>query len=294
MDINFEVYKVFYYTAKNLSFSEAANHLYISQSAVSQSIKALEEKLHTKLFVRNTKQVQLTQAGALLYRHVEQAYVFLKTGERSICELDSLEQGELRIGASDTICKYYLLPYFEQFIRLYPKIQMKVINRPSPVCTELLQKGLVDVSVVNLARKDAYSNVTVSKEKSLQDLFVAGPTFRHLQQQPLSLPQIAALPILTLEKNTITRDYLDHLFLGSGLTVQPEIELGSLDLVIELAKIGLGIAFVSKEYVEKELENHSLFALETVEPIPSRRLGIMTHNALPVSAAAKKFIELLQ
>ena len=111
MDINFELYKVFYYVAKHLSFSAAAKDLYISQSAVSQAIKLLEEKLKDKLFVRSTKQVHLSPAGALLFTHVEQAFLFLKLGERNVNELHSLEQGELRIGASDTICKHYLLPY---------------------------------------------------------------------------------------------------------------------------------------------------------------------------------------
>jgi DNA-binding transcriptional LysR family regulator len=293
MDINFELYKVFYYTAKYLSFSEAATYLFISQSAVSQSIKTLEEKLDTKLFLRSTKQVRLTPAGALLFQHVEQAFVFFKTGERSIHELHTLDRGELCIGASDTICKYYLLPYLELFIRKYPKIKLKVVNRPSPICAELLQKGLVDISVINLPAKNLYPNVTISRQKQLHDVFVAGPRFSHLSNQNLTLTQVSQLPLLTLEPNTTTREFLDNLFREAGLAIQPEIELGSLDLLIQLAKIGAGISFISREYIATELQAQTLFALPIQSSIPPRQLGIITHNSLPISPAAEKFIELL-
>jgi DNA-binding transcriptional LysR family regulator len=293
MDINFELYKVFYHVAQQLSFSEAANRLFISQSAVSQSIKLLEEKLATKLFARNTKQIRLTQAGELLFNHVEQAFHFLKTGERSLNELHSLQQGELRIGASDTICKYYLLPYFEQFHHLYPKIKLNVTNRPSPACAALLEKGLVDVSVINIPQTGTYKNMTITKRTTIHDVFVAGPTFRHLQPAKLTLAELSHYPLLVLEKQTTTRDFFDSLLQQYNLTITPEIELGSVDLLIELAKIGLGIAFISREYIQKELACNELFILDVATDIEPRSLGILTHNSLPVPVAAQKFIELL-
>jgi DNA-binding transcriptional LysR family regulator len=293
MDVNFELYKVFYYVAKYLSFSAAANELYISQSAVSQAIKALEEKLNSKLFFRSTKHVKLSEAGILLFTHVEQAFQFLKTGERSINELHSLEQGELKIGASDTICKYYLLPYFKQFNLLYPKIKINVTNRPSPVCVDLLKKGVVDISVVNLTSERLYPNMAISKCKMLHDVFIASHAFAHLQDSPLSLKDIAELPILTLEKNTTTRTFLDSMFAQQSILFQPEIQLGSMDLMIELTKIGLGISFVSREYIQKELADNQLFTLPLTTAILPRELGIITHDCLPVPLAAQKFIELL-
>jgi DNA-binding transcriptional LysR family regulator len=293
MDINFELYKVFYHVAQQLSFSEAANRLFISQSAVSQSIKLLEEKLATKLFARNTKQIRLTQAGELLFNHVEQAFHFLKTGERSLNELHSLQQGELRIGASDTICKYYLLPYFEQFHHLYPKIKLNVTNRPSPACAALLEKGLVDVSVINIPRTGTYKNMTITKRTTIHDVFVAGANFRYLQPAKLTLAQLSHYPLLVLEKQTTTRDFFDSLLQQHNLAITPEIELGSVDLLIELAKIGLGIAFISREYIQKELAGNELFILDVKADIEPRSLGILTHNSLPVPVAAQKFIELL-
>ena len=115
MDINYELYKVFYYVATSLSFSEASKQLYISQSAVSQSIKTLEKKLEQPLFIRSTKKVQLTPAGKILLKHIEPAMNLIRRGESQLLDSGSLGLGQLHIGASDTICRYFLVPYLKQF-----------------------------------------------------------------------------------------------------------------------------------------------------------------------------------
>ena len=120
MDINYELYKVFYYVAISLSFSDASKQLFISQSAVSQSVKVLEKKLGITLFIRSTKRVQLTPEGETLLRHIEPAMNLIKRGEAQIMEASNLGGGQLRIGASDTICRYYLVPFLNKFHKTYP------------------------------------------------------------------------------------------------------------------------------------------------------------------------------
>ena len=149
MDINYELYKVFYYVASSLSFSEASKRLFISQSAVSQSIKVLEKKMKRKLFIRSTKKVQLTPEGEILLKHIEPAMNLIRRGEMQLLEADSLNGGQLRIGASDTICRYYLVPYLNQFHKEFPNVHIKVINQTSIKCVELLQNGQADFIVVN-------------------------------------------------------------------------------------------------------------------------------------------------
>lgn len=292
-NINFELYKVFYHVAGNLSFSAAANSLYISQSAVSQSIKQLEEQLGSKLFFRNTKQVKLTKSGELLFSHVEQAFNFLKTGERSIAELQALQLGELKIGASDTICKYFLLPYLKQFHQLYPKIKINITNRASPVCAELLRKGLVDISIINLPNARPDKDLTISRLQAVHDVFIAGPKYSHLQHQVLELRQLNDYPLLMLERNSTTRLFFDQYLQQHNLKITPEIELDSVDIMIELVKIGLGISFIAREYLQKELANNEVVPLNVNAPIPPRYLGVVTHASLPVPVAAQKFMELL-
>lgn len=294
MDINFELYKVFYYVAKDLSFSSASHNLFISQSAVSQSIKTLEEKLDCKLFFRSTKQVKLTPEGALLFQHIEQAFNFIKTGERALQEVHSLKKGEIRIGASDTICKHYLLPYFKAFNELYPSIKIQVTNRTSPRCMELLHKGSLDLIVVNIPQNLDLKNFQIRKVKDIQDVIIAGEAFQHLTTEALSLDALATYPILMLEKQSTTRRFLDDYFKEKNVSITPEIELGSVDLLVELTKIGLGLSFVVKEYIEDSLATGEVFILKLQEEIPTRQVGVLTHSNLPLSLAAEKFIELLE
>lgn len=149
MDINYELYKVFYYVATSLSFSEASKHLFISQSAVSQSIKTLERKLEQPLFIRSTKRVQLTPAGKVLLKHIEPAMNLIQRGENQLTDRQSLGLGQLHIGASDTICRYLLVPHLKQFHKKYPKVPIKVTNATSLACVDLLEQGKVDMIVTN-------------------------------------------------------------------------------------------------------------------------------------------------
>lgn len=293
MDVSFELYKVFYYVARDLSFSSASSSLYISQSAVSQSVKLLEEKMNCKLFIRNTKQVRLTREGEMLFEYISQAFNFIKAGERRVSELRSLESGEVRIGASDTICKYYLLPYFKKFISLYPNINIQVINRTSPMCIELLNNGAVDVIVVNIPEKPD-KNHNIKELTKIQDVFIAGNSFAHLKDKAIQLEELSGYPLLMLERNTITREFIDSYLKHRGISLTPEIELGSVDLLVELAKIGLGISFVVRDYISKELNAGEIFVLTIREEIPQRSLGIVTHRNIPVPLAAQKFVQLFR
>lgn len=293
MDANFELYKVFYYVARHLSFSEASKSLFISQSAVSQSISSLEGKLGSRLLFRNTKQVQLTQEGKMLFEYIEQAFNLIKKGESNIKDMQSLKSGSIRIGASDTICRYYLLPFLKRFNNLYPGIKIHVTNRTSPQCEELLRKGSVDFSIINIQEKYNYKDLEVTIVKKIQDVFIAGENYIHLKDKKISLKSLVGFPVMVLEKNSTTRQYFDELLDRNGVNLSPEIELESVDLLVELAKIGLGISYVMSDCIKKELDQGSIFILNIEENIPDRKLGIITQNNVPLSPAAKEMIHLL-
>lgn len=293
LDINFELYKVFYYVAKSLSFSQAATELYISQSAVSQSIKQLETKLDCLLLARSTKQVKLTVQGQLLFTHVEQAYNFIKGGERQLGALQALTQGEVRLGATDTICKHFLLPFLREYRRLYPGINLHITTRTSPGCLELLEKGAVDLIVVNLPEQPPAPTLRVVTTTPLQDIFVASPELPGLVTGQISFSDLRTFPLLLLEKQTATRDFLDKLLHQHGVQIQPEIELDSVDLLIELAKTGLGITYVVRDYVLDSLQRGELVEIHTKEGIPKRSLGIITQANIPLPPAAEQLLSLL-
>ena len=293
MEINFELYKVFYHVAHHRSFSEAAAQLFISQSAVSQSIKQLETLLGSKLFFRHTKNIQLTKEGEILFRHIEPAFHFIKAGERGLNAVQSLHSGEIRIGASDTICKHYLLPFLKQFNTLYPEIRINVINRTSPSCIDLLQKGIVDLSIINLPPQVNYKNLTVYQLQKIHDAFIAGNSYLHLKNRCIDPHELEKYPLLILEANTTTRIFFDDFLKKNSLTVQPEIELGSIDLLVEMAKIGLGISFVIHEFIAQELQNSEIFVLQVNADFPARYIGLVTNDTIPLSVAARRFSELL-
>ena len=176
MDINYELYKVFYQVASTMSFSEASKQLYISQSAVSQSIKSLEQKLGHQLFIRRTKKISLTPEGETLYRHITPAIHMIQSAEAQITESDTFH-GQLRIAASDTICRYFLVPFLNRFHTEYPNVHIKVINMTSSMCADLLKQNQVDVIIVNTPtdqlKKCAYTHVV----HEFRDIFAVNPRY---------------------------------------------------------------------------------------------------------------------
>lgn len=287
MDINYELYKVFFHVASTLSFSEASKQLYISQSAVSQSIKTLEKKLDQTLFIRSTKRVQLTPEGEILLRHIEPAMNLIKRGESQLIDSSSTG-GQIRIGASDTICRYFLVPYLEKFHKEFPSAHIKVTNETSIKCVELLETGQVDCIVINYPNSHLSNLYSIKKIKSFKDVFVANSSFAELQNKKVSFREMLNYPILMLEKYSTTSEFLHSLFQQHELDLVPEIELTSNDLLLDLAKIGLGIAFVP-DYCLPKCSNE-LFCLDTEEELPSRELAIVYNNRVPVSKATMEFL----
>lgn len=291
MDINYELYKVFYHVASTLSFSEASKQLFISQSAVSQSVKVLEKKLNQTLFIRSTKRVQLTPEGEILLKHIEPAINLIKKGENQLLEANTLNGGQLRIGASDTICRYFLVPFLNRFHTMYPNIHIKVTNRTSIECARLLENGQVDFIVTNYPNSGLQSIHNFEPIKNFSDVFAANEAYFPLKDHVVTLTELQNHPILMLDRKSTTSEFLHNLFQKHQLDLVPEIELSSNDLLIDLAKIGLGIAFVPDFCIPKNEKN--LFILKLEETLPLRQIVVVHNEAIPVSQAARQFMDQL-
>ena len=293
MDINYELYKVFYHVATTLSFSEASKQLFISQSAVSQSIKVLEKKLGISLFIRSTKRVQLTPEGETLLRHVEPAVNLIGRGEAQILEAGPMGGGQLRIGASDTICRYFLVPYLKQFHKTWPNVHIKVTNQTSIQCVDLLEAGQVDLIVTNFPNARLSSQLNILPIHSFRDVFIASREYYpELSNGSIPLKDLLDYPILMLDKNSTTNEFIHQVFQQHQLDLVPEIELTSNDLLVDLARIGLGIAFVPDYCVTKHSDD--LFLLKTKEELPFRELAIAYNDQLPLSRASMEFLSYFQ
>ncbi len=291
MDINYELYKVFYYVATTLSFSEASKQLFISQSAVSQAIKALEKKLDQTLFIRSTKRVQLTPEGEILLRHVEPAMNLIKRGEAQLIDA-AASGGQIRIGASDTICRYFLVPYLEKFHKEFPSAHIKVTNQTSLKCVELLETGQVDLIVINYPNSNLSNLYSLKKIANFRDVFVANNAFEELRDKKTSLKELLDYPILMLEKESTTSEFLHNLFQQRQLDLVPEIELSSNDLLIDLAKIGLGIAFIPDYCIPEKSDE--LFFVDIDEELPPRQLAIVYNNHMPIMKVTQEFLNLFK
>lgn len=291
MDINYELYKVFYYVAKTLSFSEASKKLFISQSAVSQSIKALEKKLDQTLFIRSTKRVKLTPEGEILFKHIEPAVNLIIRGENQIMDANDLNGGQLRIGATDTICRYHLVPYLKEFHEHFPNVHIKVTNATSSRCVDLLENEVVDLIVTNYPNPRMNSIQNVRKIHEFHDVFIANQNYAHLKNKRLELEELLGYPILMLDKVSMTSEFLHSLFQQHQLDLVPEIELSSNDLLIDLARIGLGIAFIPDFCLPEN--DPDLFIIRTREMLPTRQLVAGYNDKVPLSEAAQYFIDIL-
>ena len=291
MDINYELYKVFYHVASSLSFSEASKQLFISQSAVSQSIKTLEKKIGQPLFIRSTKKVQLTPAGELLLQHIEPAMHLIQRGEEQIQNVNDTQLGQLHISASDTICRYFLVPYIKKFHQLYPDVPIRITNAPSKSCVDLLEQGQVDIIISNNPNTRLQPSYITKTLSVFQDVFVANPAYFPQTTKQMTFKEISELPILMLGKNSTTSEYLHQIFLDNRLDLVPAFQLYSNDLLIDLARIGLGLAFVPDYCIRKSTKE--LQIVNTKETLPRRRLVAATHPTLPLSASADAFLALL-
>lgn len=291
MDINYELYKVFYHVAITLSFSEASKQLFISQSAVSQSIKVLEKKLNQKLFIRSTKRVQLTPEGEILFKHIEPAMNLIKQGENQLLEAHTLNGGQLRIGASDTICRYYLVPYLNKFHKQFPHVHIKVTNQTSIACASLLEHGQVDFIVVNYPNSALSSTHIPRVINEFHDVFVANRQYFPLDGREVTLASLQKYPILMLDRKSTTSEFLHAMFQRSHLDLVPEIELSSNDLLIDLARIGLGIAFVPDFCIPTD--DKDLFVVKLKEELPKRQMVVAYNERMPISQTAKQFMSML-
>ncbi|WP_391571161.1 LysR family transcriptional regulator [Cohnella sp.] len=291
MDMNTEWYRVFYRTALCGSLSKAAETLHITQPAVSHTIKQLERQLGTPLFFRTPKGVVLTHEGKALFAYVEQAFRMMEAGEKKLAEMRDLESGEIHIGASDTLCKHYLLPYLRKYRASYPKVRIHVTNRTTDETLGLLKNGHIDFGLVNLPVND--DKIEIRESLTLHECLIGDVGFSPDGGKSLTLAELQNYSLILLESGGSIRRFLDRYALSHGVVLNPELELGSIDLIVQFVRNGFGLAFAAREFIEEELASGQIAEIPLLPPPPPRRIGIVTLKGTPLSAASKRFISLL-
>jgi DNA-binding transcriptional LysR family regulator len=293
MNIDLEYYRIFYYVAKAGSFTQAGEDLCISQPAVSQAIKLLETSLGSKLFIRIPKGVRLTPEGEVLYTYVQRGYEYILLGEAKFQKMLDLENGEIRIGASDMTLQFYLLPFLEKFHQRFPGIKVTVTNAPTPETLEYLYEGKIDFGVVS-EPFEVKPEIEVNRVREIQDIFIAGNRFEHLKGTILPFKALEELPIICLEHNTSTRKFIDDYLKANDVVLKPEFELAMSDIIVKFADRNLGVGCVVRDFATEAIEAGKLFELQFEKQLPRRHFSIITGNNNPISTAAKELLGMLK
>ncbi|MBO8435271.1 MAG: LysR family transcriptional regulator [Tyzzerella sp.] len=291
LDISLDLYKIYCAVVRTGNMSAAAKELYISQPAVSMSVRQLEDRMGSPLLIRTTKGVRTTPEGSMLYEYLEQALSLIKTAEKKYFEMVNLEDGEIRIGASDTVIANYLMPYLEKFNNIYPNINIKVTNKTTYESLKLLKNGSVDLCFVNLPIENS-NEFDIIECIEIHDCLVGGSKYRELAETGIKLSEINKYPLLLLEDLSNTRRYIDKFALENSIELHPIIELGSSDILLDFVKINLGLTFTIKEFT-KAIDNENIFEIPLTPPVPPRSVGLVKLKGVALSNSAKGFCDIM-
>ena len=290
-NIPLDLYRIFCAVVRAGNMSSAAKELFISQPAVSMSIRQLEERMGAPLLIRTAKGVHTTPEGGMLFEYLDQALMLIVTAENKFMEMVNLKTGEIRIGASDTVIQNFLMPYLEKFNTQNPHINIKVTNKTTYESLRLLKSGIVDLCFINLPIDDA-SDLEITNCLEIQDCLIGGAKFKDLSEKGIDIKNINDYPLLMLEDLSNSRRYLDSYAQKNGVVLRPIIELASSELLVDFAKINLGLSFVIKDFEGRRIDNKTIFEIPVNPPIPSRSVGLVKLKNVPLSHAAMGFVSI--
>lgn len=288
---NLEWYRIFWQTARHRNLTKAAAALHITQPSVSYAIKQMEEALGLKLFHRLSKGVELTEEGQALYEYVEQSFSMLDSAQKHLKNLKQLNEGEIRIGASDYLIKHLLLPHLNTFHNTYPGIRIRLSHGKTPEISKRLKDGEIDCAFVHMPLQDPLLNIQTLAR--LEDCFVVGEAFQALTSRSLTMKELSELPLILFSQGSSTRVFVEDWFAAKGLSIIPDMELGSIELLAEFARLGYGAAFISRSFVQEDLNSGKLFELCLEDPLPPRSIGFAVRRDRKLSIAAEQFVQMI-
>ena len=290
MNQNLSSYRIFYTVANTGNISKAAKELYISQPAISKSIQKLEESVGCKLFSRSSRGVVLTDEGKLLYEHVSEAFETLTMGEEKLKRSIELGVGHLKIGVSSTLCKYLILPYLKEFIRQNPHISISISCQSTNDTLKLLEDNKIDIGLIG--KPENLKNIHFDFLEEIEDIFVAAKDYlRNLKARGIQKDHILqSSTLMLLDKNNMTRQYIDDYLQENQIIIKDSIDISDMDLLIDFARIGVGVACVIKNFVREDLENGTLMEIPLGFPIHKREVGFAYKTTTKPSKSLAEFI----
>ena len=289
MNIDLELYRVFYVVAKNKHMTKASEELHISQPAISQSIKKLEDALGGTLFLRSNKGMELTEEGKMFYEYVKGALELINNAENEFTSFKDLSKGEIKIGCSTTLTKLILLDALKDFNKDYPNININITNDLTSNLINNLKLGKLDFVIFNESNIKE-TNLNLEKIKELKQGFIYNPEF--YKDEVNNFEELNKLPLLLQKEESNSRKLLDHITLQNSVKLKPKMEVVSQELITEFVNIGLGVGFVS---IDLALRNHNnIKELKINKKIPNINVYLATNKSISLTFASKTFIKYLK
>lgn len=293
MTANFEHYKIFYYVAKYKNLTRAANALMTSQPSVTYCMQNLENALNCKLFVRSRKGVTLTAEGEMLYSYVAPACQQLIQGEEKLREFLGEQHEYINVGATQMAMLSYLVARLDRFQELFPQVKLNIFNYNTQQTLNELKAGKIDLAIITTPF-DCEQALRVVKVKNFASILVGGTKYKDYGKGEVYLAEVAKLPLITMSSNTSTFRFFQDFYRSCGLTLQPSIEVASMDLILPVIIKNLGIGFVPEEFTRPMISRGDIVEIKLYEKIPQRDICIVSDNKRPLSAATKKLQHMLE
>jgi DNA-binding transcriptional LysR family regulator len=278
--------------ARTGSFTLAAKELHLTQSAVSHSMKALERELACRLLDRMGKKVVLTEAGEALLVHVERVLAEMALARAEIGQLGRWGQGRLRLGASSTACRYILPTVLREFRESFPQCQISIEPGDTPEMISALRDRRVDLAVNLEPRQD--EPLAFRHLFSDELAFVVSPLHPWARSGRVERDQIGRQQYILYGKRSYTSELIAEYFLAEDIVLQSAIDLGSMEAIKELVKLGLGVSILAAWLCGPEIEAGSLVALPLGRRKLKRRWGVLHWRGRRLSLAEETFIGLCE
>ena len=286
MNVDLELYKVFYVVAKNKHMTRASEELHISQPAISQSIKKLEDQLGGTLFLRSNKGMELTEEGKMFYEYVKGALELIGNAENEFTSFKDLSKGEIKVGCSTTLTKLILMDALENFHKDCPNININIVNGLTSNLINDLKLGKLDFVIFNESNVKE-NNLYLEKIKELKQGFVYNPDYYTDNVKTFS--DLNKLPLILQNGESNSRKLLDYIALQEHVKLIPRMEVVSQELISEFANIGLGVGFVIIDLANRSFKN--LKELEINKTIPNINVYLALNKSVLLTFASKKFLE---
>jgi len=292
MNISYDAYRVFYYVAKYENFTRAARALYSSQPNVTRCIKNLEQELGCRLFVRSNRGVRLTPEGQTLFAHVAAAQEHLQAGEEALGREKSLQAGMVTVSASETVLHRDLLQVLQSYHRQYPHIRLRLFNHNTQQGLAAVKSGTADL-MLSPFRVGGQQPLQEILQWESRDIMICGPELAFLAEKTVSLQDLQDYPLISMGRESKTFEIFSDFYRRHGLTMQPDIEVGSAIQLRVMVEMDLGIGFVPEIIAREELQQGKIFRIDLKETLPRRTLSIIKHGARPLSVAARELEQML-